>query len=445
MRLRGLLMAATVLAILAGGAWWSEKAKKDEAAKPPADASPKITNVPESDLKQIEVKRKGGETTVVARTGENSWKITAPQSFAADQTAVSSFIGGVASLSSDAVVEEKAADLGPFGLKDGALEVTATKKDGKTVKIVVGDETPTGSGFYARLDGDPRVFTIATTSKTNFDKSAQDLRDKRLLTFDSEKLARVELAAKKTTTEFGKNNLNEWTIVKPQPYRADGWAVEELVRRLKEAKFDPGVAGEEAKKADAAFAGAAVTATAKVTDAGGTQTLEVRKTKENKYYAKSSAVDGIHSVSNDIGDGLDKSTDDFRNKKLLDFGFSDPTKIEYKDGSRTLSLAKSGEKWTNANKLVDTIGVQSFIDRLRDLAASKFADGGFTTPVIELTVVSNDGKRTEKVAIAKTADAYLGRREGEPSLYRLETKTVDDLQKAAGDIKEPPPPNPAKK
>jgi hypothetical protein len=445
MRLRGLMVAAAVLAILAGGVWWSEKAKKNEASKPPADASPKITNLPESDIKQVEVKRKAGETTVLVHTGDNAWKITSPEAFPVDQTAVSSFLSSVASLASDSVVEEKAGDLTPFGLTSGALEVTVTKKDGKNVKIVVGDETPTGSGFYARLDGDPRVFTIASYSKTNLDKPAKELRDKRLLTFDADKLVRVELTAKKTTTEFGKNNQNEWAIVKPQPYRADGFAVEELLRRLREAKLDPNVSEEDAKKAGAAFAAAVPIATAKVTDAAGTQTLEVRKSKDNKYYTKSSAVAGIHTIPNDSGDGFDKSTDDFRNKKIFDFGFSEPGKIEYKDSARSLSLVKSGEKWTNSNKLVDTVGVQSFIDRVRDLAASKFADGGFGAPVTEITVISNEGKRTEKVAIAKDGDGYLARREGEPALYRLEAKTVDDLQKAAGDIKEPPPPNPAKK
>jgi hypothetical protein len=445
MRFRGLIVAVAALALLAVGVWWSDKTKREEAAKPPADASPRITNLPESSLTQVEIKRKDGERTVIVRTGENSWKITAPKEYAADQAAVASLVAAVVSLASDSVVEEKTTDLAPFGLSEGVLEVTAKQKDGKTVKIVVGDETPTGGGLYARLEGDPRVFTIASMAKTNLDKTANDLRDRRLLTFDNDKLSRIELTAKKSATELGKNNQNEWTIVKPQPYRADGWAVEELLRRLREAKFDPATADDAAKQAEAAYGSSAAVAAVKVTDAAGTQTLEVRKSKDDKYYAKSSAVPGIHTVSKDIGDGLDKGTDDFRNKKLLDFGFNEPAKVDYKDASRTLALAKSGDKWTNANKLVDSISVQSFIDRLRDLSASKFADNGFTSPVIEVTVVSNGGKRTEKVAIAKADDGYLAKREGEPSLYRLEAKTVEELQKAAGDVKAPPPPNPAKK
>jgi hypothetical protein len=75
------------------------------------------------------------------------------------------------------------------------------------------------------------------------------------------------------------------------------------------------------KKAAAAFAKADPTAAVKVTDASGGQEIEVRKTKENDYYAKSSIVEGIHKVTSTVGEGLDKGMDDLRNKKLFDFGF----------------------------------------------------------------------------------------------------------------------------
>ena len=106
-----------------------------------------------------------------------------------------------------------------------------------------------------------------------------DLRDKRLLTFDSAKLTRVELISSKGDVGFGKNNSGDWQIIKPQPYRADSFQVEELVRKLGDAKMDLSASADDQKKADAAFANGQLVATAKVTDASGTQTLEVRKNK----------------------------------------------------------------------------------------------------------------------------------------------------------------------
>ena len=49
---------------------------------------------------------------------------------------------------------------------------------------------------YAKFADDPRVFTIENSTKSQLDKTAQDLRDKRLLIFEADKLTRVELTAK---------------------------------------------------------------------------------------------------------------------------------------------------------------------------------------------------------------------------------------------------------
>ena len=149
--------------------------------------------------------------------------------------------------------------------------------------------------------------------------------------------------------------------------------MEDLVRKLAGANMDPSVSDDDAKKAASGFASGTPVAIAKVTDAGGTRTLEVRKNKDD-YYAKSSVVEGVHKVPKDLGEGVDKSMDDFRNKKLFDFGFNDPSKIEYKDAGKSASYEKSGDKWTSGGKPMDSTSVQAFIDKLRDLAASKFVE-----------------------------------------------------------------------
>ena len=131
---------------------------------------------------------------------------------------------------------------------------TTTTKDGKTGKLLIGDDSPTGTGVFAKLDNDPRVFLVATTTKTNINKSPTDLRDKRLLVFDQSKITRVELTAKTGPIEFGRNAQNEWQIVKPKPQRADNGKVEELIQKLGDARMDTSAPPEEAPKAASNFA-----------------------------------------------------------------------------------------------------------------------------------------------------------------------------------------------
>jgi hypothetical protein len=441
MKLRGLLISAVVLAALVIVLrFYQPKSAADKTA--PSENSPKILALKETDIVKIEIKKKSGDEIVLARNAAGKWEMTGPKALPADQEAASSLITSVASLNSDRLVEEKAGDLNPYGLTAPAAEVTVTNKDGKVTRLLMGDDTPAGGGaVYVKLDSDPRVFTIASYSKTGILKTPEDLRDKRLLTVDSDKISRVELnvqtKGKAQTIEFGRNK-DEWSILKPKPLRADNLLVGELVRKVQDAKMDTAVSADDAKKAASAFASGTPVATIKLTDASKTQELQVRKSKDD-YYAKSNAVEGVYKVSSDLGSGLDKGLDDYRNKKLFDFGFSEPAKIEMHDGLKAYLFTKSGEDWSSSGKKMDPTSVQSFIDKLRDLSAGKFVDSGFTNAAIDVTVTSTDGKRVEKVLISKSGDKYVAKRENEPSLYELESKTVTDLATAANDVKPAPP------
>jgi hypothetical protein len=434
MKPKGLLISVVLLAVLGGAVWFSNK-KQAAAGKTPADTSTKILSIPEDQFQEIRI-RKTGADSIDLKRDNGKWQILQPKPYAADPDTASSLVSALTSVSADKTIEDKAADLTQYGLINPQLDVAVIRKDGKTDELLIGDDTPTSSGSYAKLASDPHVYTVLSFVKTGVDKSLNDLRDKRLMTFDSDKLTRVELQAKGQPVEFGRNGQNEWTILKPKPLRADSSAVDTLVSKLKDAKMDLANPDADAAKK---FATASRIAGATVTDAGGKQSLEVRQDKDKNYYAKSSAVEGVYKIASDVGDALNKSLDDFRNKKLFDFGFSDPNKVDVKNGAAAASYTKSGDKWMLGAKAMDNSLVQNLIDKLRDLSAAKFSEKGGGQPVFETTVSSNSGKRTEKVTITKQGEQYFAQREGEPSIYEVDKSTVEGLQKAASEVKEAPP------
>ncbi|HET9399891.1 MAG TPA: DUF4340 domain-containing protein, partial [Candidatus Acidoferrales bacterium] len=277
-------------------------------------------------------------------------------------------------------------------------------------------------------------------NKTSIDKSLNDLRDKRFLTADFDKVSQIDLTAKKQQIEF-QHSKDAWQIVKPVPARADGSQVDDLVQKLRTAKFDI-ASGDDAKKAASAFAAGTPFSDVKIVGASGTQDLQIRKNKDD-YYARSSVAEGAYKVANDLATALDKSLDDFRNKKLFDFGFDDPNKIEFRDGSKSTTLTHTGADWFQDGKKLDPAGVDNFVEKIRNLAAVKFPDSGFGSAEIDLNITSNDSKRVEKISISKNGDRYIAKRENEPELYELNATDVSDLQKAVADVK-PVPPAPAK-
>lgn len=433
MKPRNLVIAAVLLAALSGVVWWAKKHPQPSATGAAATTSPKLADIPDAQIQSIDLKKRDGAEVDLARQN-GKWIITAPESYPADQDAASSLASSLNPLTADNVVEDQAHDLNKYGLKSPTLTVTVHEKNGKSTQVHFGDDVPAGSLVYASIDSNPKVYAVSSSIKSSFDKSANDLRDKRLLTFDSNKLTRAEIISGSSDIEFGKNNQGDWEILKPKPYRADSFQVEELIRKLSDAKMDLSNTAQKAPPAAAAFSSGRPVATVKVTDATGTQTLDVRKNKDD-YYGKSSAVKGVYKLSSDLGTELAKPLDDFRNKKIFDFGFSDPTKIDLQQGSTSQVLTRSGTDWKRNSQTMDPGLVQAFIDKLRDLSATKFVSSGFTTPEFTITVTSNDGKRVEKAEFAKVADGYIARRENESGLYQLDAKSVSDLLDASKAIK----------
>jgi hypothetical protein len=443
MRIRSLIVAGFVLIALAGALYWSEHRKPgDETTKASANSAPMILKLDEAAITKLALKKKDADPIVLTRNDSGAWKIVQPKPLNADQGSVSAALSTLATLTAERVVEGKASDLKQYGLNQPAVEADITTKDDKTRKLLVGDETPTGGAVYAMVVGDPRVFTMASDQKSSVEKSLNDLRDKRLLAVDTDKISHLNLVRKDQTIEFGRDK-NEWQILKPKPLRADNYQVAELARKLADARMDLSGSDSDPKEAASAFARATPIATAKVTDLSGTHDLQVRKSKD-AYYAKSSAVEGTYKVDADLGQALAKGLDDFRNKKLFDFGFNDPNKIEMHSGTKAYSLERGrgtgADWWSNAKKM-DAVSVQSYISSLRDLTATGFVDSGFVNPTIEVAVTWDEGKHVEKVYFAKSGNNFIAKRENEPTLYLMDSGAIDTLQKPEDAVKPAAPPN----
>jgi hypothetical protein len=424
----GLLAATGVLAILGGVMWYFNKHPKasDTSATPPA---PKLVAATPDQVQSIRIAKTGSDA-IVLKNQSGKWVIAEPKQLPADQDTVQTITSSLTPLTSDRLIDEHPADLAAFGLNAPTEEVDVTLKNGTTNKLLFGSDTPSGSDTYVKLDGKPAVYTVFTTQKGNFDKSIADLRDKRLLPFDQDKITAIAVTAKGPAFTFGKNAQGEWQIVKPSPMRADTSQVDQLLSKLKDAKMDATVADQ--KEIDKQFSGGTEVGSVTVTDNSGPMAITVRKGKDNSYYAKSSVVEGTFKLAGDLGDGLkDRDLDSFRNKKLFEFGFTDPSKIEI-DGA---AYQKSGDKWNGPKGQMDSGSIQAVVDKLRDLSASKFADKMAGAPAETISVTSGDKNKVEKLVLNKAGEDYDAQREGDPAVYVVAAASYEDLRKAIASIK----------
>ena len=426
-----LLVAAALLAVLCGAVWYTRE-------NPPVDedAAPKVVEFDEDSLKSLTLRQSGEDPITVLRNADGNWEFGGGLGIAADAGAVGQMASSLASLNADRVVSESVVEWGPYELAEPALSVAYELEDGGG-ELQFGRDTPTGSGVFARLKDEPRLFTVYSYNKTSFEKSVFDLRDKRLVRIDQDSISQVTVEAGGRTLGFERVN-DDWTIVKPLELRADDFTVGDLVRAVRTAEMTEVLA--DSANGDYSFGKPLATVT--VTDESGSHELVVAKSGDT-YYARSSDQAGVYGVSSTLSESLDKPVDEFRNKKLFDFGFDDPERVEVRDGEVAVTIVRSDDKWvleSHANREADSENVQTLIDRLRGLTATGFpsdaaadhAEYGLAPAAITAAVTpQGDEAAPEQVAVssADSQPAYAARA-GEPHTYEIEQSAAQGIQTA---------------
>lgn len=435
MQANRLLIAALLLAGLGGSIWWTNRqpAESIDTSKVPNN-SVKLMSLLEADLTEVKVQIKG-EAPRIYRKDLNSqkWNLVSEQekdpSYRTDGEAVMNVINSSSTFPTDKMVDENATDLIQYGLDPPQIVVDIKDKNGKAERVHLGDDTPVGQMAYAAKPGSKKVYTVAKYLKEGISKSAFDVRDKHLLPLDEAKVTRMEWSRKGEALEFGKNAQGEWQILKPEPMRVDNLAAGELFRKAKDAKYEFALTPEATRKNAADFAAASPVGSIKLGDAASTQSLEVRKTKDGAYLAKASGVSGIYPVTEELGTGLDKSADDFRNKKLFDFGHDEIASIEFKKEGKPIVLEKKGEDWLLAGKKADASSVATVVDQLRIMQGMKFVKKAMGPVSIEISVKPK-GKNAEKLLVSAIGNFRYAQRAGEATEFEVDPKVLTDLEAA---------------
>lgn len=433
MKFRGLIAAVVVLVALGGLLWWSQHHQPNPT--PATPTLPAILKIDAKDVTGITLQQKGQPPIALAPYGSTAWQITEPASYRANAESTEQILSALGNLVPQRVVDEKPSTLATYGLSDPAVTVDVAEKNNQSVHLLLGDKTPTGDSLYAMVSGNPRVYTVEQWVDSTFSKSLNDLRDKHLLPVKTQDVSQVEILRKDRDIAMSRIP-GGWQIQKPAAYRTNNDEVDDLVSQLTSATWDPATSSTDAA---GAFDHGTTVATAKVTTGSGAQAqtdaLEVRKAKDGTDYAKSTAVSGIWKVDSSLAAALDRDVDAYRNKQLLSFGYTDPESIQYHGGSADLSLVRSKQDWYSNGKKMDQTSVEAVVTALRDLAASKFVDSGYSHPEIDLTVVSGGGHTIEKVHFQRTADGAIAKRDDDPGLYVLDANAMNALETAIASVK----------
>jgi len=155
MKIKGLLIAVILLGALSGALYWSNRhPPAADAEKPPGapDLGPAMFAFNQDDIVKFDLKKAGVEEAALAKDDAGNWHTTSPIVVPVAPDAISGLMTALAKLTSDRVVEDKAADLKQFGLDQPKFETGITTKDGKTRTLLIGEDAPAAAGVSTTRD-----------------------------------------------------------------------------------------------------------------------------------------------------------------------------------------------------------------------------------------------------------------------------------------------------
>jgi hypothetical protein len=198
MNRRLVLIALTgALVVVVGLAVWftlKPPGKAGQAAASDEADKVEISKAELNDIKEMDVDSPRGKLRLF-KVGDN-WKADTSYPVTLDKSSVEDLEYSFARLYSEKVIEKDPKDLKIYGLDPPVAIARAYLKDGSTIELHLGNQTPAGNTYYLQKKGDPTVYAVWMNHGEHFQWVVNDLRDKKLAAIDPQKLKAVKIVRK---------------------------------------------------------------------------------------------------------------------------------------------------------------------------------------------------------------------------------------------------------
>jgi hypothetical protein len=444
--MRGLrsLIVLLLIAIPVGWLTYRESKRTDTDDGPKKET---VFTVEADKIEEIAITSESGEHTLMQKSPEKGWQIVAPATTAPDPAEISGLTSNLSSLEIQRVVDENPPDLKEYGLSQPRIEVSF-KSGGEQHTLLLGQKTPPGTDVYAKRNGDDKVFLIASHLESTFNKGTFDLRDKTVIKVDRDKLDAVEIVAGGRAMRFVKPS-GEWALAAPIQGRADYSAIESLVSRITGLQMKSVADGVETKKTGLEKPAATI----RMGTGSSQATLAIGAAAgEDTVYARDLSRDIVFTIDSSLLTDLKKDVSEYRQKDLFDARSFNATRLEIVQAGQTHAFEKTTsknkegqdeDKWRQVSpqqRDLDQSSFDALLSAVTGLRANGFVDPAtaakaLAAPDLTVTIKFDEGKKEERVTLARSGSDVLAARAGETGAARLDGTALDPVTKALQELK----------
>jgi hypothetical protein len=355
---------------------------------------------------------------VFARTAEKGWVLTAPLKTDADQREVQNLIRALVTGSVNRVVEDRPANLAPFGLDKPVTTITVTAGAAQET-FSIGDSGPLSSTLYVLRGSDRKVLLTNLAPKDFVNKTLMTYRRKDLLQMSQSEVERVRLTYQTTEIVLYQGQekpKSKWKIRYPIEAEADQTEVRALLFRLEDLKamgiIDPGPERD-------VLAQTLTSPKVKVTihTADGDQTIKLYQPDpaSGEAFAEISPVGPLYRVNPTAIRDLTKELFTFQDKRLLGIDYTDIAMLSIKTPTEQYVLINQQNEWVledQPTEKLDQQAIDLFMSRVANVPAEErvvkqagpLAPYGLVTPAAEFIATGRNGKIAGKLSIGSHAN-----------------------------------------
>ena len=451
------LVSTLVLLALAGAAValaFFGVARKDEARAAKKTAEERLYAFRPAEVKSFTLVAKG-DTTRLERAGDG-WRLTAPVEAEAEKASVNSLLEAVAGLKRKAAIAPKPdpASLARYGLATPRARLTLALDGGKSATLALGDENPfDGSSFVEITSG--AVDLVGAELKWSLEKSAFDLRDKRLLPFAEDRLERLEVVTPRLSYALAPG-AGGYRLLAPVKEAADDAALARVLAALRDLRA---TSFTHPSEGDAALGLDHPRFTVKLALKGGpTRTLDLGAPppppakpageggakSEPPLYARFEGSTEVATVPAEAASGLDQDLFALRDKKVLHFDRDKLSKLGFTVGGK----AFEGQRGEGHERL------EAVVSALAGLEARAFPDEGALArygldhPEAEVLLSGADGQKLDRLVVAEKDGKAYARADSSPRVAEVDPAALKALPRSEADLAEaakaPPTPTAGK-
>lgn len=439
-----------------------ESSALDDLTKSPTDLrSRSIIKFSTESVSNVQIERRAKgltsqPSTVNCKKRGDTWLVTHPIEARADAEEIETLLSElralqVSTFEADTIEANVPTRLENSGLDTPRLQIELTDGD-KIYALHVGSavlsEDGTQERVYVKSVHQDAIYTVSDDIYKLLNKSAFDLRDKRIIDFQRTDTVRFAISKRRQQDEEKtvgiKNYDNIWELETPTgKIKADAEAVDDLLFGVDSLEASAFV--DEPVKSLASYGLAAPSIKVAFTQRGEEKPAVLLigdHAEDGAVYVKAEHAAQVARVKRSLIDKIALGAAWLRDKQVLNFHIDDVIRLTLLYGEESLTCQRLGTNWrltAPVKENANNAEVNAIIYELDDLKADAYVGSeptltdtttGFNSPQVQLTIeLRNQKVYTLQVGRADASGRFYARLQHEPNLiFLLNAELVPKLK-----------------